>query len=102
MDTCFLHSMLHDHFDLKKDFIDKLVVRLIKMVVSGSPNIYCAVLLIFTMQKNAPPRAQNMLLDDENLKQGLVGGCPAPHNSYRENGEFYNDRTRIYTKLYSE
>ncbi len=22
MDTCFLHSMLHVHFDLKKDFIE--------------------------------------------------------------------------------
>ncbi len=42
---------------------------------------------IHTYQKNAPPRTQNELLDDDNPKQGL---------------EFYNDRTCIYTTLYSE
>ncbi len=32
--------------------------------------------------------------------QGLVGHCPAPLHSCRVKGEFYNDRTRIYTTLY--
>ncbi len=45
-----------------------------------------AVLVIFITQKNAPARAQNGLPDDENPKQGLVGGCPAPLNSCRVNG----------------
>ncbi len=57
---------------------------------------------IHTYQKNAPPRTQNELLDDDYPKQGLVGGCPAPLNSCRVKGEFYNDRTCIYTTLYSE
>ncbi len=35
---------------------------------------------IHTYQKNAPPRTQNGLLNDDNPKQGLVGGCPAPLN----------------------
>ncbi len=49
-------------------------------------------LLVFIMQKNTPPSAQNGLLVVESPKQGLVGGCPAPLHSCQVKGEFYNDR----------
>ena len=57
----------------------------------------CCAAHIYHAKKKAPPRAQNGLPVDENPKQGLVGGCPAPLHSCRVKGEFYNDKKRIYT-----
>ncbi len=61
-----------------------------------------AVLFIFIRQKNVPPCTHNGLPVAENLKQGLVGGCPAPLHSCQVKGEFYYDRTRTYTTFYSK
>ncbi len=55
---------------------------------------YC---LYLSRSENAAPYAQNVLPVVENPKQDLVGRLHC-----RVKGEFYNDRTRIYTTLYSK